>query len=435
MRRLLVLLVAAGACGGDSTGTDGGASSDGGSGIDGSVVGVDGGSVDPPPKVQVTWSPNATFIDQPQLPLVTAHDDVKHVYTIDAAGAKAASLDLSVGRVLVIYGMALRTIKTSTAMGSSVVLTTDPAALTDALTKADIEWQQTLAFNPANAGVPETGMSAPITIDDLMVSQGHLVYTTTVNGIDISITIDMAGDSLTLNLVGEKKIAGKSVGKFTATGMISKMVSQNVIQIDNGMVQQWSHVDNGLTGNLQLDLVAAGSLDDALNFTVPIPLMKFPLVVAFIPTEVDVGCQIVVMGHVPADGSVMAHADFAFDSDLGLEYANHSLSAMGRVGNFTVTPNGVNQTASSGAVTSNFGIGFPDISVSMFGGSLVGSIDTAFLVNGTYTPMPACLSADTDFLASGKVDLSILGRIALGSSSVLLWEKKMPVLRSGMCPP
>ncbi|NJL71867.1 MAG: hypothetical protein HC888_09780 [Candidatus Competibacteraceae bacterium] len=122
---------------------------------------------------------------------------------------------------------------------------------------------------------------------------------------------------------------------------------------------------------------------------------------------------------------------FTYNSDLGFSYDGTTVQAGGRMGDVTFG-NAVHQTGASNAISANFGIGYPRVSMDIAGGTLVGWAQTAFLVGGSFTFMPACQTADAQFIGSAGYDLGILG-VQLASGSKKLFEQKKELLRAGQC--
>jgi hypothetical protein len=399
----------------------------------------------PAPTANITWAPTTTLIDQTQTSLVTSVDSANQVITLDSAGVKAAGLDLSTGRILVIYGQAMQTITSSTDDGTTVTLGTGPASLAQAVTNAELDWQQAAELSPEAA---QAAAAANVTNmlkkhhsgRALTVSGNHLSYDAEVGDYEYSVDMDLGGDTSTVTLSVSKDLVSGSAGsisaKISATGQISRFVNHNHVSIVNGVLQEYDTDNPDVQGSLTLSAVAAGSGGDDLSYTLPVPLFEYPIMVGPIPVLMTVGAQFVMNGQVPADGSVQVDAVINFDADLGITYGGTSVSASGSIGPYSIAKGAVTQSGSSSAVGFSGGVGFPRIGVSAFGEGLVGWIQPGFVVGGTFTFFPACQTANAQFLAACGYDISVLSDLApdIASGETNLFESPEQVLLSaGTC--
>jgi len=207
----------------------------------------------------------------------------------------------------------------------------------------------------------------------------------------------------------------------------------NQITIESGQLTDFGHELKGLKGHADLKLIVTASGNDAVDYKLPVPIMKIPFVVGYIPAVLEIGAQFVVNAAVPADGSAQVGTRFDFDSDIGFSFNGTEVQAGGRAGT-TTFGDPLHMTGASSAISANFGIGYPRVSLNIAGGTLVPWAQTAFLVGGSFTPFfPACQTADAQFIGSAGYNLGILG-FPLASGSTKLFEQKKELLRAGDCP-
>jgi hypothetical protein len=437
LRSTLVLSALAGltACGGSPDKNTQTGDGDGGSGEGGPTT------VAPPlnlpsPTADITWAPGTTYVDEMHASLVKSVDPTTFKITLDSAAVKAANLDLSQGRIIVIYGQAMRTITSASDDGTNVTLETGPASLADAATDAELDWQQAVELSPEAAkGAGATGMRRIVRAKNgLTVDNNHVAYVFPDGEYTFTIDMVLGGDTATVSIEAEKEISGGVTAKFTATGQISRFVDHHHVSIKGGQLQSYETDNNHVQGNLTLTAVAAASNEDSLTVTLPVPLLEYTILVGPIPVEMTVGAEFVIKGVVPAESSVDVQSVINYDSDLGFSYGGTSVSASGSIGSYSIEKGDVTQSGSPSDVGFNAGMGFPRIGVSAFGSSLVGSIQTAFVVGGSYTFFPACQTADAAYLASYEYDLSILGAIPIVSSGdQTIFEVQKTLLSAGMC--
>lgn len=236
----------------------------------------------------------------------------------------------------------------------------------------------------------------------------------------------------TVDITVSREIAGPAGAKFTAKGEISRFRSKNQIVFEEGEVQEFGHEMNGMQGELTLELVVAASGSDAVNYKMPVTILKVPFLVGPVPVVLNIKAQFVINAVVPLDGSSSVRTKFTYNSDIGVNFDGVNVSAGGRMGPIQFGQD-VNQTGASSAISANFGIGFPRVELSVFHETLVPWAQTAFLVGGSYTFTPACQTADAEFIGAIGYDLGFLGFNLLSGSKTLFDEKK-PLLRSGDCP-
>lgn len=387
-------------------------------------------SADWPPDsyaVNIEWADETTLVEEVHLPLLVAADTENHVYTFDQAGVTAAGLDLSPGRLIFIYGMAVRRIETATPQGPNVVLTTEYADLTEAIVNADIAWDMGIEFDPA------------LDIEVAMLDQ---VYTPDADGKvtiefkqgDFTYNLEMTlqGDKTVVDFKVTKTVAGALSTSLTATGTVERFRVKNNITIRDNALNNFTHDQDKMRGDLTLGLVTQASGSDRVNIELPVALLKIPTVVAGIPVVVTVKVQFVFFAEVPATGSAQVRTRFTYDSDMGLRYDGTKVESSVRVGNLTFDPQ-TTQTGAAGPISANFGMGYPRVELGIFGETIVPWAQTAFNVGGSYTMFPPCQTADALILGAAGLNLSFLGvKVNLGNTTFFRQERKL--LRAGDCP-
>lgn len=392
----------------------------------------------PPPVVEV-WepdqftydvelTPDAVVVNEDQLGMLVNADSETHTYTFDAAAAQQAGLVLETGKPLVIFGTDVRRITAVRTEQSNTIVETEFVPLTEVITEGTIAWDYGVEFTPervASIEVPGKGIIIPKAGTPISFTVESDAYT-----FQIDATLDT--ETSTFNFTVTKDVGAGATARFIARGELKRFRSRDTIVIHNGELQEFGHEMSGMQGDVTLELVVAASGSDALNLELPVPIMKIPFVVGFLPVVLTIKAQFVANAVVPIDGSSSIRTNFTYDSDLGLNYNGTTMEAGGRLGSI-VFGKDINQTGASGPISVNFGVGFPRVELSILADTVVPWAQTAFLIGGSYTFFPACQTADAQFLGAAGYDLGLFGFTLLSGSKTLFSETK-PLLRAGDCP-
>jgi hypothetical protein len=372
--------------------------------------------------------PEAVMIAEEQLDLVLDSDPENHVYTFSAAGLQSAGLELAAGQPLIIHGVAIRRITSIQTDGDQVVVETEYIRLNEVITDGVVAWDYGVEFTPErieSVEIPGKGIIYPKkgTPIEFSIKVGALTY-------DIRATLDQ--EFTTIEFTVTKGLGGSAQARFVLTGELRRFRSRDTIEFAGQELQEFGHELNALTGEVTLELVVAASGQDFINLELPVPIMKIPFVVGFIPVVLNIRAQFVINASVPLDGSSRVKTKFNYNSDIGFTSDGIDFSAGGRMGDVTFGQD-VNQTGASSAISVNFGVGFPRVELSIAGDSVVPWAQTAFLIGGSYTFQPACQTADALFLGAAGYNLGFFGVDLLSGSKTFFQEKK-ELLRAGNCP-
>ena len=409
------------ACGGS-----GGGAGTGGAGTDEPPFTV------PPPVYDVQYTPETVVVEESAL---LSGDSSSGTYTFSESALSAAGQQLAAGQVLLVAGRDLRRIDSvGGASGGEVVVQTSEATLNEAIQDGTIEWVQPIRFDP--------GTGAPTL--HLLTSEGRVPFReTSSNTLEakvntgpyaITVSIEMNGATARVALTVEKSVGGGVKARFKAEGTLQQFKSANRITYAGGQLQEFSHQNQDLRGELDLSITLAGSGNDALQgFEFPAVLLEYPMLVGPIPVVLSVKALFVINCVVPLEGSAEVSAKFTFDSATGIHYGGTSVEVNGAAGTHQVVKN-VAQTGAASAISVNYGIAFPRIEVGLLGKSIVPWAQTSFLIGGFYQPgVHACQEAKSSFIGAVGYDLSFLGLVDLGSGSKTLWQQDQVLLQVGSC--
>lgn len=359
--------------------------------------------------------------------VIIQYNPEEHAYLLNTGTLNSMGYSFDVGDPIILAGIEIGRITLAEEDETGLYIETEQIPLNEVFPNADIEWDYGVEFTPdivKSIEIPGVG-EYPVkagTPFNITFEQGEFKY-------ELAVTLDV--NKADFDFVVTKGIGAGVKGKFTAKGDITRFRNKNQIAIESGQLQSFNHQLNGLKGKSTLDLTVAASGSDAIDFKIPVPIMKIPFAVGYIPAVLSVGAQFVVNAVVPLDGSARVGTTFNFDSDLGFSFNGTTVEAGGRAGTVTFG-DATHQTGASSAISANFGIGYPRVSLDIAGGTLVPWAQTAFLVGGSYTFFPACQTADAQFIGSAGYNLGILG-FELASGSKKLFEQKKELLRSGQC--
>lgn len=387
----------------------------------------------------VQWSPSVTRIDAGQLDMVREADTANEQYTLDAAAVRAAGLDVSPGRILVIHGLALRRIAAVEEQQDALIIDTEPARLTEAITEGTIAWDYGVSFTPDRVkSVSAAGKTVAIKPNPRIESPGDpIVLDIEIDPFTYHIEVTLEDTRATFRFTITRDLGGAAQAKFTAEGHLERFRSRDLIEIRGGAVQTFRHNLEKLRGEATLELIATASGRDVVNLELPATILSVPFLIGPIPVELNIKAQFVINASVPIDGSSWVRARFRYDSDLGLAYDGTQVGAEARMGN-PETDAEKTQTGASFAVAANFGVGFPRVELSMARESVVPWAQTAFLIGGSFAPahstVPLCQTADAEFLGAAGYDLSFLGVVNIASGSIRFFDYKKELLRAGECP-
>lgn len=377
----------------------------------------------------VQWSPSVTLVDQPQLGLLKNADYDNRTYTFDAAGVQAAGLNMSPGRILVIYGTDLRKIATTQQVGGDLVVTTTDATLCDAIVNGTIAWDEEVTFTPETVVPPDEATALAVRSGVAPLASNHFTIAVKIGSYNYTIDVTLA-DTRADCKVSVKRDFGGGVGvEFYADGYLEAFHSTNRIDIANGRLSQYGQKCNHLRGEMVVGATAATTSPQYINSTVefPITLMKVPFLVGPILVEVDVRATFLLQYNLPVGGSSQLKAKFTYDSDLGFAYQGGSVTTDANVNGRDIIKD-TNSTGGPSLTVVAFGLAFPDLQVSLLRESAAGGVYPAYYVEGDYQPgINACQKASAWIAGVAHYKLSVLDILTLleGKKQLFRYDKEL----------
>jgi len=373
----------------------------------------------------VTWDPQTTFVDEDNLNLIVDADPETHTYTFDKAGATEAGLDISEGRVVLIYGDSVRRITTITDTGTELVAETEFAALTDAISDGTIAWDYGVDFSPEKV--------TSVTFGDRTISADEpLEFEYESGGYTYTLSFLLLDQKAEATLTVSKGIGENVTGKFVLSGNIESFRSVDDIRIEGSQTQQFDSDFEGMRGQLTLELIATASGDASFALELPWVILRVPFMVGPIPVVLKIKVMFVTGLHVPLGGSSWVKVVFDYDSDIGFTYNGTDVGASGNIGGYAFGKEEA-QTGGASVVEANFGVAFPRVELSMLGEILVPFAHTAFLVEGYFKPaFPALQEAKARYIGAIGYEFELLG-YDLGGYLTLFDEEEI-IYQAGETP-
>ncbi len=376
----------------------------------------------------VTLADDTVYVDETNLDLLLEEDTGEFEYEFNAQQVEARGLVFTAGAPLLIHGIAARRIEQVRTDNNRLIVETKFAPLNEIITDGTVSWDYGIEFIPEKVqAISLAGKRFVIAKDDNVVDQSF-----TVGDFTYTLRLELQGATAALEFTVEKQVAGALKGKFVAKGTLARFRSRDTLLFSGGTLNEFNHSMDGLRGDVELSLVATASGQDFIDYKLPVPLLEFPFVVGAVPVVLKVGAQFVINASVPVDGSSRVTTGFTYDSDLGFSFNGVRVSGAGSLAGIDLTE-GVTETGASGAVSASFGLGFPRVSLGIFGNSIVPWAQTAGLVGGSFTFTPPCQTADALFLGAAGIDLAFLG-FPLYNGSYTFFEHEEELLRAGDCP-
>jgi len=458
-RALAGLLVGGGltACGGDS-------GSNGGSG-DGSG---NGGSPQPPEVLTETpdfISPDrltTTFdVDfEPELQRLEMSDRdalllvnrATGEYVFDTELAQQAGLTFTVGQPLLIDGLALRVITGVSEDGSETIVQTEQGTLEDAIEEGEIGWDYDVEFTT------DIFRNAIITTRKARIEKGNLVVEKGTQKLvppsDITLEVDEAnrrtkitfaeGDieysmefelnqndlKVALNIL--KSFEGRQAARFSFVGDMQAPRSRLNAQYAGGELQTVDYDAQGVTGNLRFEVVAAGSGPEDLEFPLPAPIFKFPILIGgVIPGTIEYGAAFAIKTNMPPEASAQVSNEFMFDTTMGFEVVDKGVMTKSTLGAIDLENGEADLAANFTSAGAGLQVEFPKVGMTILNSSVAAELSLTFEVVGNISFGPVCQKVDLAFKGDASINTSIFGVIPVSEVEKNLFTEERPIRQEG----
>lgn len=419
---------------------------------------------------ETTWdvelSDDTTVVSGDALAAVES-GDADGEFTFDADLADKAGLDLSKGRVLLVAGDSLGRITDRSASGGSVKVTTEPASLADAIEDGTVGWDVPLTYDFDQFVTDEAGSSGGATVEpsgfapDASVPRLTEIAMAMPDGRRVPVvSADEDGDGdAPAGLEGPKITAKPDEGvvewemslhgtkyqfRITAKGETAEFLvvvsrggddptmayrgeatvgalrSASSSTFSGGEVAGSTVGVDGLDAKLKLSASVAGAGVTPIKLEVPVPMLKYIWMVGPIPVTVEIKANIIGSVEATAQASATAEASFSYRGDTGFSFDGSDITASGNTEIDEMDPEPADSAAPMGVnVDAQFGVAFPEVSMSLFGQGLVPSIHFGAVVGSNlwwgepkagFAASSICKSAYVRAEVVGEYDFEVLGQ-------------------------
>jgi hypothetical protein len=419
----------------------------------------------------VTYQKGVTVVskDDVMRHLVTIHPDGRYVF--DSSASEIARLRS--GSVLLLSGLALRTVVDVQKTAEGYTLTTEPARITDAIKDGRLEGTYKIDFSRMQAGKsaavhewlptpfstvyaagPETTVAQGIADFDVDFSgyNYHVKFTPGNDRIDVQATIKFGGSQGAL--------------AYEGVGFLSNFVSTIRMQIKDGQLANLDFANSDLTGQVELkwyavatDSMKAGAMAKITSW--PAELVKsvllskaayhVPILVGAVPFDLRISLGFSFIPAFTSKNSVVEGSKLiTYSGSGGFTLANGqqkpsgSLSVQGDVtghDNRVVAAGPVGFTAATEAPRLELTMGWPPAAAPV-AGFLNFVASYGIVTNGMVSPIPCQTNIMAFSVNAGAAYTSPntfatwLGMATGASSSVSLWSKTIKSAGASglMCP-
>src|SRR5690625_181741 len=431
----------------------------------------------------VSYNSDVEVVSGGGLDALLSADQTSGEYVFDRKAAQDADIALQKGEVLLLAGHSLVRIVDVSESGDQVNVSTEPASLDDAIHDGTVAWDVPVSFDfdqfftsvdPGGAGEALSMDTAALSVEPQLTAIGMAMPDGSVVQVadseDIaeavydSISVDrennsvewtfsMApnkyqfrltskGDSVEILVVVSRYDGSEAKLAYRAEGTIGSVRSVASASYSGGELQNSDVNLDNLAVDLDLSIAAAGAGVGSLRTEIPIPFMKFTWLVGPVPVTMEIKASITGAIDAKADASATAEASFAYRGGVGISFEGSSLSAAGGTISAGMEPQPADSASSMGInVDAQYGVAFPEVSLSLFGQGLVPYIRPGFVMGSSLTwgdpaaGFPAssiCKEAYVRTEVAVGYDFKVLGK-SLSSAEENLYEDRKDA-RAESCP-
>jgi hypothetical protein len=359
--------------------------------------GTDEGKLDGVPRTPVVLAPDTTSVDitwKPETVVVDADTIAASlmnryaedgVYRFDSAATELAAL--SPGQIVVLTGVDLVRVTAVETTADAIVVSTEPASLTDAVSDAEISWGVGVDVSEPIQLNDGSGMLRPLAAPEVLCTQPLMSescqssFTGTLGNLKTSQKMHTEADgTLKMSLSMEYPQAGNSVLKVALNADVRSFLHEGSFVIHGGSLES-AYVmlrDIDVAVDVDAGAVAIGGGDNF--FKLPLKL-TFPFELGPIPAYVTVSGAITLTPALSEQSSFRTHAKFHVTGSSGFTMDKTTISSSGSLENV----GGVEPTASDVSYISTVNAGFGVLYEFPRVGLGIGLVDKAS-VEGYVTP-------------------------------------------------
>jgi hypothetical protein len=405
-----------------------------------------------------TTAYNVTYQDG--VTVVSKDDTMRHLvnidrdgnYTFDSSAGQIAKL--RTGSVVLLSGLALRTVVDVQKTANGYLLKTEPAMITDAIKNGRLEGTYKIDFSRMQARRSSSQATGALGVTDFDVDFSgynyHVKFTPGNDRIDVRATIKFGGS--------QGKLA------YEGVGYLSNFVSTVRMQIKDGTLTKMDFTNSNLTGQVELkwyavatDDMKAGAVPKITSW--PAELVKsvllsraayhVPIVVGAVPFDLKISLGFSFIPAFTSKNSVVEGSKLIqYSGSGGFSFSNGktspsgSLNVQGDIAQYdtrVLAGGPVGFTAATEAPRLELTLGWPP-ATALVAGYLNFVASYGIVTNGMASPLPCQTNIMAFSVSAGSTYNSpntFANWLATGaSSSVSLWSKTLKSAGAGglMCP-
>lgn len=365
---------------------------------------------------------------------LVSSDTENHRYAFDADVLSDADLELREGEILLIPGVALRRISSVSESGGQVEVATEYATLNEAFENADISWDEPLEFTPEmleDAVFEFMGKEVSPKLES-MSSNGETKsfgFELKRGDWEVEGQISAIGREQVNLIILPRYNIGEASGAFRFEMTIGNMSNEAAITIRDHETEKFTYNNKDLGGTAEFEFVGAGGVGP--DFIYPDPSgpaalrVRVPINIGPIPAVLSVGVRFVV--RIKLEGNSTAHMEgsISYTGSAGFEVEGPSVETVDNLDNASFSEAVGNAAGDLGVtVDAQYGVGYPDIALELFGETIVPYLRPEFYIGAGLTWGPLCTTLSRRFLVNAGLNLSFLG-VSINDYSKTLIENEL----------
>lgn len=378
-------------------------------------------------KWDVTYKSDAQILSGQELDALVSADQGSGEYIFDAAAVQNADITLREGEVLLLAGHSLVRVIGVAESGDKVTVATEPASLDELIHDGTVAWDVPVSFDfeqfftsvepsrddaALSMNTVDLSSTPQITAIGMEMPDGSIVSTdddqSIVEAIFDSISIDREnnsvewefssgnnkyqfrlianGDSVEVVILVTRTEDNDAQMAYRAEGTIGTVRSVAEANYADGELQDSDVNLDNFAIDLDLSVAAAGGGIASLRREIPVPFMKYTWLVGPVPITLEIKASITGAIKAELDASATAKASFAYRGGAGVSFEGTSLSTAGKTDLAEMDPEPADAAASMGVnVDAQYGVAFPEVSLSMLGQGLVPYVRPGFVMGTSLT--------------------------------------------------
>lgn len=355
-------------------------------------------------------------------------DPDEHIYRFNAERLAEEGITLTEGEILLIHGKALRRISGVSESNGVITVETEFASLNEAFENADISWDKPLEFTREvmeEAVLEFMGKEVSPKLESFSQHGDTLSFEMSIDVGDWKIearisSINQRRVQLVLLPRYDLKQGNTSAsGAFRFETEIGDLSNETNIIIRNHETESFTYRNRDLGGTVDFQFAGAGGTGP--DFVYPDPSapaalrVRIPTTVGPIPVVVSVGMRFVVRVRLGVDSSAHLRTSMRYSGSTGFEVEGLDVVPIGELDEPIFEPAIGNAAGNLGVtVDAQYGVGYPDISLELFGNTIVPYVRPEFYVGAALTWGPLCTMLSRRFEVNAGLNLRFLGKDITG---------------------